>query len=53
MPCIGIASWGYTTANEQLEHQHKTFPSSISAVRSTRSITRQHSQAPQSVRVVR
>ncbi|CAF3343708.1 unnamed protein product [Rotaria socialis] len=52
VPCIGIASWGYTAGNDQLDDQHKIFPSNLSSLKAPRSFTRHlHSQVAHSVRV--
>ncbi|CAF3036069.1 unnamed protein product [Rotaria socialis] len=52
VPCIGIASWGYTAGNDQLDDQHKIFPSNLSSLKAPRSFTRHlHSQGAHSVRV--
>lgn len=53
VPCIGIASWGYTAGNDQLDDQHKIFPSNVNSLKTPRSFTRHlHSQGTHSVRVV-
>lgn len=52
VPCIGIASWGYTAGNKQLENQSNTSSTNGSSLKVTRSHMRTTSHVIHAVRMV-
>ncbi|CAF4288157.1 unnamed protein product, partial [Rotaria sp. Silwood2] len=42
IPCIGIASWGYTAGNEQLDYRPMTFSTNINATKTKQAFMKHH-----------
>ncbi|CAF3075043.1 unnamed protein product, partial [Rotaria sp. Silwood2] len=52
IPCIGIASWGYTAGNAQLDYRPMTFSTDMNSTKRTHSFMRHHqNQIAHSVRI--